>query len=171
MPNLKELFEERSRLYYEKTDLILQSMPHVIEGVLLALEEDAGSSIVWEDAQLAPEDDVIVLIGFIQLIPGENIVLDTGKTISITEDNAESFRRILRVGIPLDLVENGSVEEITEYFIQRKDKNYENVEEIVESIDNIETQAVASITGFDMDELSEDQIRQVMQHLDKDKIH
>jgi len=171
MLDIKELFEERSRLYYENTDLILQSMPHVLEGVLLALEEDAGSNVVWEDAQLAPEDDVIVLIGFIQLIPGENIVLDTGKTISITEDNAETFRRILRVGIPLDLVENGSVEEITEYFIQRKEKNYENIEEIVDAIDNLETQAATSITGFDTEGLSEDKIRQIMQHLDKDKIH
>jgi hypothetical protein len=171
MSNIKELFEERSRHYYKTTDLILQSMPHVLEGVILALEEDTSSNVVWEDAQLSPEDDVIVLIGFIQLIPGEDLVLDTGKTISITEENAEAFRRILRVGIPLDLVENGSVEEITEYFIQRKEKNYDSIEEAVDAIGILEQQTATSLTGFDTEGLSEDKIRQIMQHLDKDKIH
>lgn len=156
---------ERDRLYKEGTATIIQSMETVIEGVLLALGDDAESGLTWEDAQFIPDEKVIILIGVIKINEGESITIDTGETISITEDNANAFQRILRVGIPVDMVENGSVEEITEYFLQRKHKNY-----TMEGNDTKESRP-HSILGFDTTYLSKEQILQIFQHIDKDKVH
>lgn len=162
--SIDNLFVERDRLYKEGTDTILQAMSNVLEGVLLALEEDAGSDLMWEDVQMVPEDNVIILIGIIKINEGESITIDTGETISITEDNANAFQRILRVGIPIDMVENSSVEDITEYFMQRKNKNYKSTEKET-------TGTASSVTEFNTEDLSEEQIQQIFRNIDKDKIH
>ena len=45
------------------------------------------------------------------------------------------------------------------------------MEEVVEAIESLEQQAVTSITGFSTDDLSEEQIQQIIQNLDEGKIH
>ena len=116
MTNIKNLFEKRNESYQKQTDNILQLMAHVLEGVIIALDEDAGSEVTWEDVQMVPADDVILLTGFIQLNPGESVTLDTGRTINVTEENMKDFRRILRVAVPIDIAENGTVDDVADFF-------------------------------------------------------
>lgn len=176
--SIKELFDKRNQSYTEQTQLILESIPHVLEGVVQALGSDGGTEITWQDIQIMPTDDLVVLTGTIGLQPGEVVKKDQGDTIVITEDNVKDYQRLLRVGIPLMLVENGTIEEITQFFADNKNKNYQSIneldfvnDEIPEDDELLQKQVLDSITGFDLDDLDDEQIIQMISNLDEGKIH
>jgi len=189
MADLKNLFERRLTQYRHITDLILDSIPNVTEGVLQALSEDESSTLEWEDVQFEPEEELLTLIGAIRLDLGERIQLEDGRELHITEDNVEVFKRIIRVGIPFDLVENGSAEDIVNFFEDKKQMNYTTIddlsgefldefseadfadlEEATENISKIE-RAMSTIIGFDTEDLSDEQIRQILLNTDNGKVH
>ena len=183
MSDLKKLFDYRLDKYKQTTEKILQTIPNVMEGVLGALAEDESSTLEWEDIQFEPDEDLLILIGFIQLKIGERVKLESGREIHVTDENVEKFRRIVRVGIPLDLAENGSVEEVSKFFEGKRQTNYTTLDDIAEDLDELEDidefenledlhrQAVTSIIGFDTEDLTDEQIRQIIDNNDEGKIH
>ena len=187
MSDLKDLFERRLNHYSHITNLILDSIPNVTEGVLQALSEDESSTLEWEDAQFEPEEKLLTLIGAIRLDLGERVQLEDGRELHITEDNVEVFKRIIRVGLPFDLVENGSVDDIVDFFADKKQMNYTTISDLSEELlddlplheldeiteedmHNVE-RALSTIIGFNTDDLSDEQIRQILYNIDEGNIH
>ena len=159
---LKERFRRRDTTFKKATDKILEMMPNVLDGIkdFLRLEEDEGKPDVrWEDVMYFAdaEPPTVMLISVISYPPGSEFVLPTGETVKVTDATVDYFRRLIRFGIPMDVVLNANREEITT-FLQ---KTAEEDEDIV-SIPNLDSEALAAnvaTDGFDLDELTEEQRR------------
>ena len=154
--SLSTLFEERDEQFAEITAEIFDRIPNVLEGVYTFLvqanEGYENGTVSWEDVFLL--DNVLTLIGIVSYKPGTEFVLE-GKPVEVTEANSAYFQRIIRMGIPLNVAEEGTVEDILEFFSNIK-VNFELTvnEDGVQEEDLI---ATVKEPEFDMSELTDEQ--------------
>ena len=142
-------------------------MPHVLEGITVTLANEESSSLEWEDVQFMHEDGIVVITGNIQLAVGDAFKLDNGKQVTVTEENVDSFRRVIRVGIPLEIAQEGNVDDVIGFLDGKKQKNYLAGDELTEQPETTIGQAptddpAQTVNGFDLEGLTDDQIRQLM---------
>lgn len=185
--NLRKLFANRDKNYSDLTNSIYQSIPVAFVALEEYIGKEAYSKIDMRDIQLV--DDVVVIAG-ISLPPiGELINVD-GVDFEVNEQNQEMFGRLIKIGIPIPLAAEGTKEEIIE-FLKRADEMFESRQNrnVLESLDNVhvveseedladvlenvlnQSKKRIPVVGepdFNMDELSEEQIQQLMLHEKKD---
>ncbi len=152
MNKLEQLFQTRDKQYKSNTDRILKSLDSVITGVVQFLgmkEELAQGQLTWQNIQM--QQDVVMLIGIIEYPPGSKFATTQGETMVVSKENKDYFKRILRLGLPLDLVAKGSAEDVVE-FLSGVDKNAE------EQVEYVELPAeLAGIQDFNLDDLTAEQ--------------
>lgn len=166
-PTLLELFEERDEMFKEITDKIYEEIPHVVEGARKFLlkqegEEEVGN-LSWEDISIYPDGEdpfgFLMLVGVISYRIGDTYVTTAGEKIEVTLSNVDYFRRLLRIGIPFDLVESNSVEAVTTFLEQTATEDSQQATETAEQIIRTIVDAASgeSESEFDLDELTEEQ--------------
>jgi hypothetical protein len=168
--NIEKLFVERFNVYKKNTMDIIGSMPHVTQAVRLTLVEDEYATLEWEDVQYIPGDSIIVLIGNVKLTIGDDIQLDTGIVVQVTEENVNGLRRMVRIGIPVELALNGTVESVTEFLKGTASKNYTLLDDNSEGTKDEVAQLYDQDYGAEID-LTDDQYEQLKLTPHSKKIH
>jgi len=184
---IENLFVHRLKEYQRHTDDILESIPNAVEGIKQTLVGEQYDTLQWDDTQYSIDEGVLLLIGSVRLQIGENIQLDDGRVVNITEENVETLRRLIRVAIPIDVAVNGSVEEVVEYFADKQHKNYapitnedgepQNVEDLLseELVEEYHSKVLKdqmeSVLGFDTEGLTDEQIEQILLTSTDRKVH
>ena len=147
---LKELFDERDRVTTELTTKIIDAMPNVLEGArqFIVSHDGAPGHLSWEGISLFNEEGgFVLLVGAVSYDPGDEIKLPNGKSVVVSQDTTDYFRRLIRIGIPMNIAETGTVSDVFK-FIQESTKFQEFEEDPMEVIENAE---------FDLEELTEEQ--------------
>ena len=184
---IEKLFLHRLHEYQRNTSKILQAMPNALEAIKQTLVDEEYGTMQWEDAQYSIDDGVIILIGNVQLAVGDNIQLDDGRVVNITEENVDTLRRLIRVALPVDLAVNGSVEEVVEYLSDKQHRNYvpienedgepQNVDDLLQDdlVEEYHSQIIKdqleNVLGFDTEGLTDEQIEQILLNTDDGTKH
>ena len=184
---IEKLFLHRLHEYQQNTKTILKTMPNALEAIRQTLVDEEYGTLQWEDIQYSIEDGVIVLIGNVQLAVGDNIQLDDGRVVNVTEENVDTLRRLIRVALPIDMAVNGSVDDVLEYLVDKQHKNYvpiENEDGEPQTVDDLLQDDVVqqyhsqvlkdemeSVLGFDTEGLTDEQIEQILLNTKNGKIH
>ena len=156
---LLELFEKREDHWQSDTVTILEKMTHVLEGAFQHLEETGGISphgtLVWDDVSLLGE--LVLIIGNVVYEPGTKIYTETGEEITVTEENAHHFDNFIRVGVPLELAQNGSVEDVKAFLVDISGEN--ELDEMEGNQQNVHS--INDHTDFNLSQLTEEQLEQL----------
>lgn len=157
---LTKLIQERHKKFDEYTYMIFEELSHVIDAIRIYLsalpENDLDKGIIaWEDISLY--DEFIMISGMLTYNVGAIIKVDED-IIEITEENATYFQRVIRVGLPVEIIVKGNTDDIVNYLwmLHAKNEAYENDDIMSETMagpkisEHIENE-------FDLDGLSEEQ--------------
>jgi len=170
-------FLKRYQEYLIHTQDILTQIPNVLEAITRTLVDEQYTTLQWEDAQYSADDGILILIGNVKVEIGDDIQLDDGRKVAVTEENVSTLRRIVRVGIPMDLAEHGSVEDIQDYLANKQHKNYTPLDaegepqtvddlmsedQVTEYYNKILKEDVEEVFGFDSEDLTDDQVQQLL---------
>ena len=128
---ITSLFEYRDNIVREASKKIFENINHVLTGIDTFLSNTDKvynmGHISWEDVQYIQENDIIVVFGILAFIPGSKIILG-GREIVVNEQNAQAFQKMVRIGLPLNLIAQDSEEEIIK-FLSKVPKEEEQVEQ------------------------------------------
>jgi len=119
MEKLQKLFEVRDSAFAKQTSTIFEQIHEALVSVTAFLNDidpvfDAGI-ITWEDATLM--DDMIVIIGMVEYELDTTLEVDN-KTVTITEENADGFQRVVHMSLPIDLVATKDEQVITDFLYE-----------------------------------------------------
>lgn len=172
--DIKNIFLIRDVTFYKHTIQILEMIPNVLEGIIhyLEIEEEAEQgNLIWEDIARFDSEKLdggfLMLVGVISYHPGESVDLADNDPIEITEDTAEYFKRIVRVGIPFSLASSGSVEEIVEFLEESGDTEseeifdmdqYSNEPKFKSALSDVDGSGDLATEDFKLDDLSPAQL-------------
>lgn len=164
---LRELFEARDSEYAEATIKILEKIPGTIAAIVEISEledEFAQGRLTWSEAVLVQEveeeEEYVLLVGILRYEVGDEIETPVGQLI-VTPEIAERFhQRIIRVGIPIRLVEEDDKAAIQEFLKKSAEEHKREMEEIKREMQK--KSAKATIADFDLDQLTEEQRESLM---------
>lgn len=141
-------------------------LDHIRLNVLDAIKEFFADSnelgdnktLEWEQIGYVDQHNMLVLIGMIRYAPGAQVKTETGDVVTITEDLAPYFHRVIRVGLPFELVDE-TKDKVKEFLksreIERQDEQTEAVEFLRELL---RAPGEGDDNGaFDFDSLTEEQ--------------
>lgn len=162
MTKLKEMFKKREEIQQTLLDSILKAMPNVLEAAEQFIGEVEGSTgnICWRDVEYTEGDNHVLLLGTMDYEVGSDVELPNGTVVRVTESTQEYFSRILRLGIPYDLAETGSVVDVYTFLseaAERSEKTYEDQHEELLSL----LQGTVTEDDFDLDSLTDEQKQQL----------
>lgn len=180
MSGLKDLFDYREKTNNETTRKIFHFIEHVTQGIMEFIDdqedqkEESLGIFSWEDALYLNNEmafgtnGMLLVIGTFSYNIGSNIILPNGEKIKITEETVNYFKRIIRIGIPFDLAETGSKEEIISFLENTVSQEEREEREEQESKPN-----VISIDDFNIEGLTESQqqLIKTSSHLGGEKKH
>jgi hypothetical protein len=160
MADLKALFKARDDQFSKETFKIFKLIEVTLGCVtayLSDIDEAVGQGIIsWEDTSIV--DDMVVVIGMVDYEPNETISL-YGQEYKITEENLDEFQRVVHMSVPLDLVEEGSEQNIMDYLYNIGD------DKDIDEFSDVITPAAAKLEEeFDLSELTEEQIQSLKLH-------
>lgn len=159
LQELVSLFEHRDRVTTQESAKIFGRMTHVLDGIdeFLTKTDSAYASgeMSWEDVQLIEDTGMVIVFGILHFMPGSMVDI-AGNEIPVTESNAPSFQRMVRIGLPLALISLNSREEITKFL-----GTVETREETIDSnnVRNLSEVAQTEAQDFDWDALTEEQTK------------
>lgn len=180
--DIRNVLRDRNRMIDNITDTLFQSVRDKLDyGISFLLKRE--SSIFWEKIDfLQNMEDFVVVEGIMIPQIGDVIVTNTNNRITITEQNAKSYTQILKLILPIDLLQIGSkmdvfhfindiyqiiskasVDDIEELLLDYKFNSYHKLTEsekynkILEKLTRPDT-----VLGFSTMNLSEDQIKRMM---------
>lgn len=145
MTSIRKLFKKRENTYTEHTQSLLLAMKGVVAGIHEVIG-DQSEYISWKVVEYMEDDDYLMLAGVIML-PEGYVVNSGGKQLVLTEENRAHFTRFLRVGLPMDLVEEGSKTKVVDYLREHAEGEFNEL--------NSES------SDFSLDELTPEQKQQL----------
>lgn len=125
MTHIKSIIEKREEVYNEFTDAILGELHHVTNAATLLLPEDLQPRLVWKNVTLV--DDTLIVSGMLEFPIGEKIVTDDEIEVEVTAEMQSLLNRVVRVGVPMDMVENSTTQQIIEYLTRLEDEANQQV--------------------------------------------
>lgn len=165
MASIEKLFEKRVEQFKTNTAKIMESMSGTIDGVIEYLklkEELAQGQLTWEGVQ--KDHDIVMLTGIIKYPPGAQFATSEGEIMVVSEKTADYFTRILRMRLPIDLVDKNSKDD-TMTFLHDLEKEAEQEMEYVEIPSELGAQ------DFNLDDLTEEQKRALLVPSDDKAVH
>jgi len=135
MNKLEQQFVNRFKNYKENTAKIFESIPNAIAAVKITLADQDYDSLVWEDVQYVADQRIIIIIGNVKLIVGDNIKLDDGRMVTVDEENVGALRRLVRVNLPVDLTHKGTVDEIVNYLAEKRQDDFKTIDKTNEGVE------------------------------------
>jgi hypothetical protein len=180
MITLKDKFKKRLSAYRRHTKEIFGLLTNVTDAVSEFLDEETKHFLQWKGVER--EGKFVFIIGITAYPVGHKLYMNDGEIVEITEINKQALQRIIRVGIPLELAENGTLEEVKQFIKIKAEENSPEEEELKiqtpmealfdqlnkEEEENKEEEA-DPIQGFESKELSKEQITQIMHHASQSK--
>ena len=150
MGQLKELIEERTRIYSEYNNKILELIEsNVVPAVLdmLDLTDNELEKLEWNQVKLVKEQ--LVLNGTIKYKEGD-VITDGDMTVTLDASMALLLDKIIRVSVPLKLAESGSKDDIVEHLLESQRRLEEDYEEAYgHEPESIEEAMEAALHGFE----------------------
>lgn len=115
---ITNLFMQRDNVLREISKKIFENINHVLTGIDVFLSRTDKiynmGHISWEDVQYIEENDIIVVFGVLAFIPGSRIKIGESE-IEINEQNAGAFQKMVRIGLPLNVVAQDSEDEVVKF--------------------------------------------------------
>ena len=126
MSQLKELFEKRDTEHLKITQVLLKTLQPATDCIMEFIgahsqQDPSIGTFSWDDVLFLNNEsnplvkEIIVFMGSVSYKIGAKLTMPDGSVVEITEETAEYFKRIIRIGIPLDLAEKGDKKKITEF--------------------------------------------------------
>jgi len=164
--NLRQQFHQRDRTFSKHTKAILDALVDVTNGASEFIKSLPDSfykhgTVVWEDVSLVK--DYIMLVGVLRYENGTTFMFKN-EMIEITEANKEYWQRVMRVGVPLDIIESGTKEDIIQFLQSVYDAELNEVNELIKEIEEefySSDDESKEEEEFDLDQLSEEQRKQL----------
>lgn len=166
---VKKLFENREKHFKDDTDAILDSMSTATAAIAKFIKKTddvviEGGELTWEDVTYIggvekDNEGYVIFIGVQSHQPGETFSLPNGQTVAITEETAEYFRRMIRVGLPFHLAVEGSAEEIVQFMEEAAKRDPYDPYDLDMMLESEPS------TEFDLEELTDEQRESLMLHL------
>lgn len=175
MPRYKltTLFTRREDSYKKGTEAIFNKMyPTVLAAIKEFVGPDLAERLEWHDA--VQVEDVITIIAFVAAKVGEELIIGMGEKILVTEQNKDLMSSIIRIGVPVDLADKASKEEVMKFL---REEEARRVEAVLGGHGEVDPEDLlnyaADPTEFDMDSLDKDQLEQLLMHEsgNKGKVH
>ena len=116
MTKIKDYFREREEQYDSYTAIILDEMSHVFDVIKDLLDEETAEFLEWKSTEMV--GDHIIVLGVITYPIGHKIKLKSGEMVTIDEDTQELLQRIVRLGIPAELIDNKDKEDIKKFLLK-----------------------------------------------------
>ncbi len=156
---LKKMFDQRDKDYSDSTTALLDVMNSTIQGVLAFLslnQETAQGKFTWNNAQLV--EDTVTLVAVVEYPPGSSFVTSEGKTIKVSENNADYFKRIIRLGVPVELAATGTKDDVVK-FLQKVKAEADQIDDMGNEFVDAAVQAAngSPEPEFNVDELTKKQ--------------
>lgn len=166
---LKQLFDERKQAYEQASSTILDQLKTVVSAIdeyfIDQKEVDEKRHLKWDQVGYAEPHNMLMLLGAIHYSVGAQVTIETG-VVTVTEELAPYFQRTIRVGMPLDMVDE-SKENIKEFLKRRDEENAEEQTDAAKFIldllalakekAGVEEDDIEEDTEFDLESLSDDQ--------------
>lgn len=159
--DLITIFEEREEMLASTSKLIFGRIHNITAGIdtFLSKTDDAYASgyVTWEEVQYNSEEDLVVIYGILAFEVGATFQISDSE-ITISNENMEMFKRMIRIGIPIHIVKNNSEKETIDFL--------ETVNQQNQSLRSINTDNIAppkeSDKEFNLDELTDEQRQALM---------
>jgi len=178
------LFNARELQYQKGTGKVLDIVPNFIDAAEKTIDIEANESVEWREAHLS-EYGIMSLVGIVTFNIGETLMSELGETIVVSEENQDKFLRVVRVGAPVDLIVEGTSEEIAVFLEEaslKHDNNQALAENIVDAMQGAlredpegidEVTMFAADEEFDIEALTDDQVDSMIMNeaTSKGKIH
>lgn len=165
MSKLKELLTKRTEVFEDFTAALLSELSVAIEAAGDVIGADAQAHVVWSDittAAVAEPDDTLIIGGIIEFQVGETIDTEEGEIV-ITEDLQPIMNRAVRVGIPMNLAETGTRQEIVDYLKAFGKQDGKPMPAVAHEAENTSHETVADLAGeFRSAGLTQEQIASML---------
>jgi len=115
MSDLSDLLDERSRLFSEHSEKILELLSNnVIPAILdrMSLSDQELDRLEWTNVQIM--EDFLVLTGTIRYREGD-IISDNDTVVTLNSALALMLDKVLRASVPFELACNGSKNDVVEH--------------------------------------------------------
>jgi len=153
-----KLLTERNEIYTAMTkDIFLSVIRTLCDGIIEYMgsigEIDNKSQVSWEDIVWFPEEgDFCVVFATVKYQPGSTIMINE-KMTTLSEEDAQTYQRMIRVGIPTTIAA-GSKEKIIEFLKSQRVRHEQEDFDANPPTDKNELPAAAE---FDLEQLSDEQ--------------
>lgn len=165
--SLEELFQMRANEFQSTTREIISLMPGTLTAGEEFLELGENQDMEWQDAALTENEEygpVILLAGVSTFKLGTKIETSQG-TVEVTEQNQKALCRVFRIGIPIDMAQRDSSEEVLAFMIRKKAEAEAELEQAVaamtggapQEVQQKQIQVQANLQGFDLNALTDEQ--------------
>lgn len=156
-PTLSQLLVKREKMYKETTIEILQVLKNVFAAAHEVLDDETNNFIEWVHVE-QPTPEHIVILGMCMYPIGYTVTTPDGNQIQINEENREYLGRMIKVGMPIKLAEEGKITEIVQFMKEHADES-------------LPTQERDS--GFSSEGLTKEQLQQIefLSHQTKGKVN
>jgi hypothetical protein len=156
-----QLFTRRDEVFDEFTDAILEELNEAKMAAAEMIGVDFKDRIKWS-AVAVVDANTLVMAGEVQFEVGETIQDEEGLEITVTEEMLPALTRVVRIGVPFDMAETGTKQEILDYLKTFKEtQKGESIEAIEGENTGIDT--VADLAGeFRSAGLSQEQIASML---------
>mgnify|MGYP001817483573 CR=1 FL=1 len=166
MSHIKELFVKREDVYADFTNALKAELSTATSAAGSLVGEALQEQLVWENVLLI--DDTVVITGQVKFPVGHIITSEDGDDIEVTPEMQQHLNQAIRVGLPLELAETGSYEEIVDYLDNTGHQSHKAPIEYEAENPAIET--VADIAGeFRSAGLSKEQISNMIVFAEQSK--
>lgn len=158
---VEELFEQRDVNFYNQTNEILTNINEILKGANIFIDESYGHDlnriVEWEGATLV--SDLVALVGVVSYEAGTVLLSDddSESVITVTDDNKEYFKQIIRINIPVTVVETNSCEVVIKYLREMQVQNGDIQNEDLVEDDGFDI-AAPPVVDFDLSGLTEAQL-------------
>lgn len=162
-PTPIELIMLRDAVYAQTTREILESLNStVLTAAHNVLDAETSLYVKWISAEII-DSEYLVILGVCTFPEGHVLTSSDGNEITINKENQDYFKRLIRLGIPTKLVEEGDLTKLVKFIHDSAD----------ESLPMKYKESKVSPGDFSFDELTPEQKQQIrlFSEQSKDKVN
>lgn len=174
--DLRSKFVSRKEEFYKSTKDIFSNIQHILDAIVEYMDVKAlyerGGKLEWVDISFIDkhvDDPYCILMGNVWYPVGTEIVLENGSKVKVTKETEEYFRKLLRVGLPLKVLESKDKQIALDYLAKTEAEMIEEEDEMRERLHaelerhfgDDDDEELVEAGDFDMSTLTPEQIEQL----------
>ena len=157
--NVLQRMSLRDEHFANETKIVFDAIPHVTK----AIDEYLNTYISFESVQgvidwvdISNYDGIVTASGIFQYLNGVEISIE-GEKILITNSNKDLYQKVIRIGLPEEIVVRGSSKEIVEYLLTMEEAGSTPKANMVSDPMASSERSASIDQEFDLDGLTEEQ--------------